>query len=71
MRQALDAIATLLTNGECNALTLNWAALRYKHTAALRAVLMEKYSADTAKKMLCPLRRTFKEALRFEIIDPV
>ena len=71
MRQALDAIATLLTNGECDALTLNWAALRYKHTAALRAVLMEKYSAATANKMLCALRRVLKEALRLELIDPV
>lgn len=71
MRQALDAIASLLTNGECDAMTLNWAVLRYKHTAALRAALMEKYAPATANKMLCALRRVLKEALRLELIDPV
>jgi site-specific recombinase XerD len=69
MRQALDAIASLLTDGRADSLTLDWAALRYKHTAALRAALMEKYSPATANKMLCALRRTLKEALRLELMD--
>lgn len=71
MRQALDKIASLLTNGECDAMTLDWSKLRYKHTAALRAALMEKHSPATANKMLCAMRRTLKEALRLELIDPV
>ena len=69
MRQALNALAQLLTNGYCDALTLNWAALRYKHTAAVRAVLMEKYSPAYANKMLSALRRVLKEALRLELMD--
>jgi hypothetical protein len=32
IRHALDAIACLLTNGECDALTLDWSKLRYQHT---------------------------------------
>lgn len=32
MGQALDTIAQLLTSNTCDRLTLNWAALRYKHT---------------------------------------
>lgn len=68
MRSALNAIAHLLTNGNCDALTLNWAALRYQHTAAVRSVLMEKYSPATANKMLCALRRTLKEARRLSLM---
>jgi site-specific recombinase XerD len=68
MRYALSAIARLLTNGSCDAMTLNWAALRYKHTAAVRAVLMENYTPAYANKMLCALRRVLKEALRLELM---
>ena len=66
MREALDTIARLLTNGRCDHLTLDWAALRYKHTAAVRAAELKKYSPATANKMLGGLRRVLKEALRLE-----
>ena len=33
MRQALNAIASILTNGECDALSLDWSKLRYIHSA--------------------------------------
>ncbi|MBW4643212.1 MAG: site-specific integrase [Goleter apudmare HA4340-LM2] len=69
MRYALDAVARLLTNGSCDAMTLDWAALRYKHTAAVRAVLIENYTPAYANKMLCALRRVLKEALRLELMD--
>ncbi|MHC5763863.1 MAG: integrase, partial [Nostoc sp.] len=36
MREALNAIARLLTNGICDASTLDWSKLRYQHTAAVR-----------------------------------
>jgi hypothetical protein len=44
MREALNAISGLLTSGSCDASTLDWSKLRYQHTAAVRSVLMEKYS---------------------------
>ncbi len=69
MKQALDAIAGILTSNQCDALTLDWAALRYKHTALLRSILMEKYAPATANKMLSALRRVLKEALRLEFMD--
>jgi site-specific recombinase XerD len=69
MRQSLNAIARILTSNECDALTLNWAELRYKHTALLRCILMEKYAPATANKMLSALRRVLKEALRLELMD--
>lgn len=62
-------IASLLTSGQCDAMTLNWAALRYQHTAALRAVLMEKYSPATVNKLLSALRRVLKEAQRLELMS--
>ncbi|MBW4678476.1 MAG: site-specific integrase [Desmonostoc geniculatum HA4340-LM1] len=71
MRQALNAIARLLTDNSCDAMTLNWAALRYKHTAAVRAVLAEKYAPAYVNKVLCALRRVLKEALRLEIMSAV
>lgn len=68
MRHALDAIASLLTNGECDALTLDWASLRYEHTAAVRAALRQRFAPATAKKMLCALRRVLKEATRLDLM---
>ena len=44
MRRCLDIIASLLTSGRCDALTLDWGQLRYQHTAAVRAVLVEQFA---------------------------
>ncbi len=49
---ALNAIASLLTNGSADAFNLDWAALRYKHTSTIRFALAEKYSPVTANKIL-------------------
>lgn len=70
MKTALDAIATMLTQGSADHLTLDWAALRYKHTSAIRFALSEKYSPATANKMLGALRRVLKEALLLDLIEP-
>lgn len=70
MRQSLDTIAGILTQNQCDALTLDWSALRYQHTAALRAVLKERYAPATANRMLCALRRVLKEARRLELMSP-
>lgn len=70
MRYSLDAVASLLTNGNADALTLDWSALRYKHTSAIRFALSEKYAPATANKMLGALRRVLREALLLDLIDP-
>lgn len=70
MRQSLDTMAGILTQSQCDALTLDWSALRYQHTAALRAVLKERYAPATANRMLCALRRVLKEARRLELMSP-
>lgn len=69
MREALNAIAQLLTSDGCDASTLDWSKLRYQHTAAVRSVLMEKYSPAMANKMLSALRRTLKEAWRLGLMS--
>ena len=69
MRQALNTMAALLTNGECDLYSLDWAALCYQHTAALRSILAQKYAPTTANKMLAALRRVLKEANRLELMS--
>jgi integrase/recombinase XerD len=69
MRHALNAIASILTNGDCDALTLDWAKLRYSHAAAVRVTLMRKFAPVTANKMLSALRRVLKEAYKLDLMD--
>ena len=69
MLVSLNAIARLVTNGQCDAMTLDWAKLRYPHTAAIRTALKKRYSPTTANKMLCGLRRVLKEALRLDLMS--
>src|SRR2546428_4780872 len=64
MRQALDVIAGVLTGGRADAETLDWSALRYQHTQAVRAALAERYRPTTANKMLASLRGVLREAWR-------
>jgi integrase len=66
----LRVIAALLTGTDIHEarsvdlFTLNWAALRYSHTAAIRSRLMEYYSPATINRMLSALRGVLKEAWR-------
>ncbi|MFB2920178.1 MULTISPECIES: tyrosine-type recombinase/integrase [Aerosakkonema] len=69
MEPALNAIAKLITDGQCDALTLDWAALRYQHTAAIRTTLMKKFAPATVNKMLSALRRVLHEAFKLDLID--
>ena len=64
IRYSLNTIASLLTDGECDALTLDWSQLRYRHTAAVRVALLDKLAPVTANKMLSALRRVLLEAYR-------
>ncbi len=62
MTTALTIIARLLSGGQCNLHSLAWAALRYQHTAAVRAALAERYAPASANLMLSALRGVLKEA---------
>jgi site-specific recombinase XerD len=69
MRGALNTIAQILTLGVASEMTLDWSKLRYKHTAALRVVLEDKYAPATTNKFLSALRCVLREALRLELMD--
>ena len=68
IRHALNTMASILTSGECDALTLDWARLRYHHTAAVRVALMHKFAPVTANKMLSALRRVLQEAYKLDLM---
>jgi integrase/recombinase XerD len=57
--QALQAIARILGVDYDH---LNWGALRYQHTAAIRARITQVYVPSTANKMFSTLRQTLKQA---------
>jgi site-specific recombinase XerC len=69
MRQSLDVVAALVTGGRADHQTLPWHLLRYQHTAAVRAALVEQYKPATANKVLAALRGTLKAAWRLELVD--
>lgn len=68
MKQSLNAIAFLVTDGTHDAFTFEWQQLRYQHTAAIRSALMEKYAPATANKMLAAMKRTLQEARRLQLM---
>ncbi|MDQ5822697.1 MAG: tyrosine-type recombinase/integrase [Chloroflexota bacterium] len=64
MSEALDLVAGILTSNRCDMQSLDWSALRYQHTAAVRSVLADLYAPATANKMLAALRGVLREAWR-------
>lgn len=64
MSEALDMVAGILTSNRCNMQSLDWSALRYQHTAAVRSALADLYAPATANKMLAALRGVLREAWR-------
>jgi len=69
MTHSLNAIASLLTNGECDALTLDWSKLRYCHTEAVRSVLVKRFAPSTVNKMLAALRRVLEIAFKLDLME--
>ncbi len=68
MREALDTIAGMLSEGS-DAFTLDWGAVRFQHTAAVRSLLAERYSAATANRILAAMRGVLKAAWRLGYIS--
>lgn len=61
-KQALDLAASLLTSGSADCLMLNWGAIRYQHTAAVRARLLDRYAPATVNRILSALRGVLEQA---------
>lgn len=60
-KQALDLVASLLTSGSADCLRLNWSAVRYQHTAAVRARLLDRYAPATANRILSAVRGVLEQ----------
>jgi len=69
MRSALDTIAGIVSGGAADATQLDWGALRYQHTAAVRAILADRYAPATTNRMLAALRGVLREAWRLGYLD--
>src|SRR5215212_9031110 len=69
MRGALDTIAGLLSSDQADAEGLPWHQLRYEHTTALRAALVERYAPATCSKMLAALRGVLRACRRLELLS--
>lgn len=69
MRQALDSVAVIVSGGKVDALGLDWAAMRFQHTAAIRSKLVETYKPATVNKSLSALRGCLKAAWRLGLMD--
>lgn len=68
MKEALDTIADILSSGMDDAVSLNWAGLRYQYTAHIREELAARYAPATANKMLSALRGVLKESWRLGLM---
>ena len=64
MQGALNEIAAMLTKGQVDALGLDWAALCFQHTTAIRSKLAERDAPATVNKKLSALRGVLKVAWR-------
>jgi len=53
----------------CSPMGLDWAALRYEHTTALRTALQEAFAPATVNLALSALRGVLKEAWRLGLMD--
>lgn len=75
MSNALRTVTALLTYrpledvGQEAMLAMPWHGLRYQHTAAVRALLIDEYSPATVNRILSGLRGVIKEAWRLGYIS--
>lgn len=65
MASGLKKIAGMV-NKDAGIFTLPWSDLRFKHTQALRALLVELYAPRTVNRMLSSLRGVLKAAWKLE-----
>jgi integrase len=69
MEQALRTMAGDFSGGRFGAQDFPWEKLRYEHTQAIRAKLVERYAPATVNKMLSALRGVLKECWRLGKLD--
>lgn len=70
MREALDKLATLASDGRCGRHDLPWHLLRLEHTAALRIRLASTLAPATANKHMAALRGVLRQCARQGLLTP-
>jgi integrase len=70
MHAALKSIAGLLSDDRCDAWSLDWPQVRYRHTTAVRALLADgRYAPSTGNRHLAALRGVLKECWRLGYVN--
>jgi site-specific recombinase XerD len=62
MRESLEHIARMVSEGDLDASNFPWSELRYQHTQAIYTHLLETRAPATANKMMAAVGRVLKEA---------
>jgi len=70
MKQALEVMAGVLSNGKADSRSFPWPKLQHQPTQAVRAWLAEKYAPATTNKFLAALRGVLKESFRLGLMSP-
>ncbi|NJL29138.1 MAG: tyrosine-type recombinase/integrase [Thermoanaerobaculia bacterium] len=69
MRQCLEVVAEIISDGRHDAESFPWHEVTYRDTAALRRTLLERYKPASVNKMLSNLRGVLKQTWRLGLID--
>ncbi|NJL29860.1 MAG: tyrosine-type recombinase/integrase [Thermoanaerobaculia bacterium] len=69
MRQCLEVVAEILSDGRHDAEGFPWHEVTYRDTAALRRALLERYKPASVNKMLSTMRGVLKQTWRLGLID--
>ncbi|MCS7030063.1 MAG: tyrosine-type recombinase/integrase [Gloeomargarita sp. SKYG116] len=67
--EALELMARWMSQSQWGALEFPWWQLRYPHTTALRAWLVERYAPATVNKQLAALRGVLRECWRLGLLS--
>ncbi len=71
-RATASSLRTLaqLVSADADPMSVPWHELRFSHTQAVRARLVERYAPTTARRHLSTLRSVLREALRLGLMAP-
>lgn len=65
----LNTIARILSQNQCDCMTLDWSKIRYHHAMALRAVLIDKYQPSTVNMMLRVFKRVMAQTQKLGLME--
>lgn len=69
IRYCLNTVAHILSQGQCDCMTLDWSKIRYHHAMALRSALIDKYHPTTVNSMLTAFKRVLGETQKLGLME--